>query len=374
MCRTDGEINLRRPLGVQAGAFTTGDCELKQAALLDGLVRRVPFTVARRLLIDSGFPSGHGWDAVMEKLKDKSVAAKTNTAALSSLYVQALAATQKRVSIYKVSRKSLSAIDAGLTGNHAANSNNAIVSAYPLPLTDAQIQIVKANDPVVAGMVAWPRGRLFVLSYVKEVRERIAIAPSQISGLVGSPLKEAYGIRIQRVQVFDALIVSNHDDRLIMLTDILDSHSQESVRDSVSRVTRFLEKSTRVSLKGTRINLFSAISPFYQDPDVNVISIDHLTPDGRAVTEKVKGDQVCVREGDFHKGGMAASGTTDAFGITVAWKIPTVGNATAYVELSIDGPTSLAHALNPNIEFATLTKAATTQELAIALRSLNDKV
>lgn len=347
---------------------------LKQDDLLDALYRRVPFRSARRLLLDAGYPSGHGWDAVFAKLKDPDVAGKGNLGKLLSLYTQALAASEKRLSVYEIGRSQLDSLDQKLAAKLKADASLKIASSYPLPLSASDLTKVP-TDPVVAGKVAYSHGSIFVISYVKETRFRVAISPSQVSNIGKLNLQEVYGIGVERSQAFDAVIIPGSGDRLVICTDVLENKSQESSRGAASRVNTFLKLVSGVDLKPARVNLFPAISKFYNDSAVDITYLDHVASDGQAISEKTKGGQTCIRTADFHQGGMSAvPGGTDAFGVTVAWSLASVGNTTARIELDLTGTTSLAYDLNPTIEVGYLSKAATVNELHTVLQSLLLKI
>lgn len=343
--------------------------------LLEALNDRVPFRIARRLLVASGFPTGHGWDNVTEKLKEADAAAKANDQALLSLYIGALAVAEKRISIYDIGQGAATTLSASMSKQLSDDAASPLSASYPLPLSRSNLDKLKSIEPVVVGKVAYGLGDIFIVSYVKEARFRVAISPSQVNAAGGMKFSEVYGIRVERTQTFDAVILPTSGSRVFLLTDVLANKSQEATRDSVSRVAGFMKSKFKVDLKAKRVNLFPAVAKFYLDAKADVVRLDHTTTDGQAITEFTKGGQRCVRTGDFHKGGMGAvNGGTDAFGIEVAWDVKSSGNIDNRVELSLVGSSSLAFDLNPVLDFALISKAGTLEELAVITQSLDAKV
>ncbi|MBD8737771.1 hypothetical protein [Sphingomonas sp. CFBP 13706] len=343
--------------------------------LLDALNKRVPYRIARRLLVASGFPTGHGWDAIHTKLKEPDYAAKANDRSLHALYVGALASAEKRASIYDIGQANVATLDAKMTLKLAADKSTKMALSYPLPLSASALTSLASTDPVIAGKSAFGNGSIFIICYIKESRFRVTLSPTQLNQNAGSGYAEVYGIRIERTQIFDAIIVPKSGDKITMLTDILENSSQDSVRDSVSRLDTFIKKVSGISIKGKRVNLFPAIAKFYNDPATDIIRLEHTATDGQAISERTKGAQKCLRVADYHKGGMGAvSGGTDAFGVEVAWTVPSVGGIDARIELSLIGSSSLAYDLNPVLDFADIGKVGTVDELMIALNSLHAKL
>jgi hypothetical protein len=203
-----------------------GRSHLKRDDLLEALNDRVPFRIARRLLVASDFPTGHGWDNVTEKLKDRNVAAKADDKKLLTLYVGALAVAEKRVSIYDIGQTSFESLKSDLNKRITTDAGSPLSAAYPLPLSKNKLEKLSSIDPVVIGKVSYSGGDIFVVSYVKEARFRVALSPSQVTTAGGIKSAEVYGIQIERTQTFDAIVFPNVGHRVFLLTDVLANKSQ----------------------------------------------------------------------------------------------------------------------------------------------------
>ncbi len=346
-----------------------------KSKLLGSLEERVPFRIARRILVASGFPSGQGWDAIKEKLSQPSVAAKADFEELDDLYRQTLISTEKAVRVFDLSAAGKSKLQNALEDRLTKDSSESFTDDYPYCVSNDILTEFDPSKLIVVGKEEIDDAVWYLLSSIHVIRSRIEIPLENLTGLSDQQFDEVYGIHVERKQSFDAVRLPKDGNRIFVLVDEAAYATADQVRGAFSKVRKLVKDGASSDLLKKPRNLFPLIDKLYDDDDLDVIEFNHTSTDTSMRHEKMRGRTLCLRQADFHKSGMeGVGGKTDAFGIGVGWDFDSVGRIPAKPELRILGGYSITHEKTPKIKAAHIGKCATVDETGHVLSIMSDKL
>jgi hypothetical protein len=338
--------------------------------VLQALQKRASIRVSRRLLAANGFPRGSGWDQIIEKLKDKRVAAKADYAGLQASLRELLIVSDKNIRVFKLTNVDAKALRDRITASKI-NQSSVFASHFPLPVPDnillglpaqAPIPVAKFQSDSVAGV-------LFSAVMVVEQREKILAA--RAGAALAADYEEIIGVRKVKIQTFDALMMSKKTNYLYVLSDAHQDQSQIMRIGLQSRMAQAINKFAMSKVIDAPVNLFSIIQSLYGSDSGFVKTLLWTTTTSSGKHEWMRGSGVCLREEIAHKAAMdALGGGFMTYGIELEWGLDEVEGYTPRPMLSVMGIYRMLHEPKPHLGDAAVWGCASLSEFEYVLKEL----
>jgi hypothetical protein len=190
---------------------------VNEKQLLQALQDRVTFTVAKRLLALNAYPVGISWEAIRGKLAEADRAGRDLEGLLKG-YTESLVSHDKSVRAYIVDAKAMQNLRDDAR-EHAFDPDNPFVASYPFPLPQAQLSSASLTEPTPVAYERVEGASVLVFAAVRELELREPLAPSQLSESIAGRYDRVVGLRVERHQTFDAIVVPDRGDTVYVLID-----------------------------------------------------------------------------------------------------------------------------------------------------------
>jgi hypothetical protein len=307
-----------------------------------------------------GFPTSTGWPNLLEKarnvpINDPKVDWDSYLEAARRIYESAMFCGTSATFLFEFTSRSAGAAVARQLDDFL-DSTSPFARTYPAPLPHSSLQRAPFSPAFVAHAEAQHR-HMLVACGKRAYREREVVVPSEYAPAVRAVLEEfaeIYAIRRGVRQAFDRLVVEQREGRAELHIDMcVPLNSEELVvmaqtyRDRLNAAARTMGLADW--LKGPT-NVFPKIAEFYNEGTGNVVSLGHATGTKSVKEERMRSKVLDLRVELFHKHGIAAIQTTDAFSIKKGWQaarghVPTI---------QIPGHFSMAGAATPVASYAVI--------------------
>lgn len=342
---------------------------MNEKRLIEAIKARVPFQVAKRLLTLAKYPIGVSWEKIEAKMKEQAPGHR-DADTLLALYCQSLFCAEKSIAAYKVAPADMQALrdDARLFDFDA---NDPFVDSYPWRVAPGKMADLLLAKPVPVAYERVVGASILLFSTVRELEFREPLSDAELKPNAVSRYQKVFGVRVERVQTFDAVLVPDHGSTIYVLVDNQDGTNRET-REIAHFATRtalneFCKKP--VLQKGG--NLFPAITKLYNEDDGVVRSLSYATTTSSIKSERMRGSGKCLRQELFHKTGMEAlGGHINAYEIGVEWSLPSIGHYTPHPRLDISGTYKMTYDANPHISEASVSGCGTYDDLKFVLEKM----
>ncbi|WP_430427875.1 hypothetical protein [Parasphingorhabdus sp.] len=330
--------------------------------LLYAVQKRIPFQQARKMLVQNGFPTGLGWDDIYQKLNDKSAQASADVAGLYDAYLETLIASQKAMHTYKIKDADANAIRNQISS--LSIPSNVFSKRFPYILSNAEIKNTAAGPPKLAGQIDLVDGTALIFCSIRELELRDEIKTNLIPKTLRDNYTKVIGVKIERHQTFDVVLIPKTGGTVKMLTDAPSGVNGQAISGSLFSIRTAMNSFAGAKLFHKPINLYPTIRPFYNSNEGIVQRLGYSTTTSSIKSEKMRGAGKCLRTELFHKSGMAALNKSDfqTFEIQLAWELPSKDRFKTRPELGVFGSYRMTYATNPIVSVATVSKCLTYDE------------
>jgi len=347
--------------------------------LLPFMEDRVPYRVMQSSLRRAALPSFQAWEDIPGHLSAWAQKQKNCTPpnlTLQEILRQHLYAGEKAIRLTKYEATGELTISEIARAVQAAELPiSPYRSIYPLPLNDDALDSVETGCFPVE--IVQDEKKTAVMFCSRRIYREEVRLPQPEDGEPFSDFVEIFGIRYQRKQRFDVLVIDTENDNFEFRIDA-SSHigvreMERAAEDFMSAASNFLKRVTNNAAfdYGVTRNFFPALRAFYNDKNCCVTELGFKT-DGGAPTKTAKARRrgEDVRADLFHKGGsQAVGGNIDPYKITVEWPSGLPG-----AEVELPGTVSLLNQVNPSLTLSVLRGCGTEAEVVSVLAKLNSAI
>lgn len=340
-----------------------------QNQLLDTFKKRISYVTARRVLAKYKFPKATGWVALAEKLNDPTINSAVDHAGLGVGLAEMLVSTDKTVRVYKVTSKDAQALR-NLVSNWIVDKTLVFSQPFPAEAHSSVVAQLKPQLPQVVSKFSGSLGSGLLLSCLSIIDVRERLSPSQAGVPLGT-YDEIFGIKKLKLQTFDAVMVSNNNDYVYVLTDNHYDVTQSTRAMLNSNVSNEINRLLGTNALSDAVNLKKYIEKIYNSGRGAVKRLHYTTMTSSGKQEWMRGNGNCLRQELGHKAGMTAlSGAFQSYGISVQFDLPKSYGYVPRPELAIIGSYRMTYEPNPVINNAAISGCANIEELEATLSEL----
>jgi hypothetical protein len=339
--------------------------------VLRALKARVPFRTAKRLLVGNQYPVAKGWDEIFERTQSDA-GRRRNQDGLAQAYRESLIASEKSLHAYSLSPEDIQALrDAAM--DHVFDASDPFVENYPLPVGGGELATAGLMQPKAVGYERVLGATTVVFSSVRELEFREQLGVADLAQNTALRYEKVYGLRTERRQAFDVLLVPDRGPYVYVLADNPGQTNAEVRALAHFTVRMGVNALVGRTLLNRPVNLFSLISTFYNSSEGAVNLLSYSTTTSSVKTEKMRGSGKCLREELFHKTGMRALGHQfRAFEIGVEWQLPEVEDRyTPHPVLKIHGSYRMTYDHAPVVDEALVHDCGKFEELDHVLERIS---
>ena len=335
--------------------------------LLGAIEARVPFHLARRLLVENGFPTGQSWVAVREKIGSEEKVDQASVGRLQVGYEETVVATEKLARLYDLKEPALEVISALSSSSMADNSDAGKV--FPGLMAREKQQAFLYSQPELIFRNQNDLGFVAIFSSVRAVAFKVPIPQDKLAKELQGLYREVFATSYITTQYFDAVLILRDQNRAVVLTDNpLHMHVEDKLAaQNAARIA--FNAAVGSNVLEEPINLYPASEALYRSDDGVVQDLGAMSDTLRETRERMHSG-TCIRHDPAHKAERDSGVSKRAFGIEIAWPQEDTHGHSVKPTLLISGHARNSFEVNPVLRDAAIRKCISLSELGLVLTKL----
>ncbi len=292
------------------------------------------FRLVQSVLRAYGLETAAGWNQLIanyQSLDYSKVSVSSCLSVLDYLYSSSICASNAAVWVWNISPE-----DAGvlISKTHELISDKSLFySSFPYPIDNGVLMSAPYNGEFVGRYDEHQDIILFSCSKrAYRSRESISLQDLPIGARQSFyGFDELIGIKSGYIQAFDRVVISPAG-RLELHLDMCCNMSVEDMEQYKNYYVKLLKAFAERVLGSPApwfdfsINFFPKIVDLYNDPDGEVLALEHTTSTKSVKGERMRSRKLDLRKEAFHVEGMKSIPSTDIFAIKKGWKTRSVGD------------------------------------------------
>jgi hypothetical protein len=283
----------------------------------------MPWLVARGILEANGFERAHGWNRTIVKLdsyNDLFVADKI--APLQDSLIEHIICGEKLVSLFEVPRAKLDHLR--VLVDQLTVPSGAEEEAYPYIVDEKTLSSLQLGHTIVARH-AFPEGTALIISTIRTIttKELIDISSLTSDNNNTSGYRDIIALKSKKIQCLDVLYIPRSGNAFEIRSDLARYGSSSISELNQDSLKKFLAAEFDDSIFSSPVNVFPLISDIYFNRNEGcVVELAFGTTTASLKHERMRRRSICLRNEDYHRGGVAALSTPiSPYRLSVEWTV-----------------------------------------------------
>lgn len=287
--------------------------------VLNSMRERMPWNIARVVLLWAGLEPAHGWEKTQAKFAD--VSNPDGEARLLEYLSEHNVCGEKFTKIYEVSDVARDALQAGILG--LTPDDNEFARCYPLSRNPDQID--QLGDPELVAIHKTEDGVGAVYANAVRLTKRETIEfddLSEDSAALQRQYDEIIGLKFRTVQLFSVIWVPHDHASVEIRSDLPAGMSMELAHALQSTMRQKVNELGVVTLDAP-VDRYPLLESIYQaDGEGDVVELGFLTTTASVKNEKMRRTKLDLRREPYHLHGKEGLGTPiEPFRMFVRWNL-----------------------------------------------------
>lgn len=326
---------------------------------------RVPFTIAKQMLVNCNIPMGQGWEKTFEKTESYKCA-QVQLEKLVKHYKEHLLYGEKYIHYYDLTNEQIAELRQYFKNTKIKEGS--FSKAYPLPLPQSELNKLPLVAPMLVAVEEREGGLAAIYSSVRIIEKRDVISLTDLPKEYQERFdgySELVAVKALRTQAFDVIWIPKNGNRIDIRADALPEFTQSHTELAQSKLLEVLNKNAKSPL-GAPVNMFPLIQKIYQaDGEGTLVELAFNTTTASQKHEKMRrrSRELCLRKELYHCGGKAAlKGKIEPYKLGVQWHTSIDGRIISSPELNIFGTSRMLHEASPALYGITVRKCSSIED------------